>query len=213
MHQGPVPQDPGRDGSPQRVPSWPAWMDDPAYLASRAEDEDPGDPDEHVDPDDTPPPDLDDAELEALLAEAEGITAGRALTAEAAARFGHAAVRGAVEAVVSGRRGPGMPGSAHVFPGEYPSPAAGFASGMPLDTAPGCAALGSFLEDLAGDDDRYAGVSDDELVGVICAWDRTEANASAGKHAAIAELMRWPLFACGRASGTLKIRIDTYSPG
>ena len=190
MHQGPVPQDPGRDGSPQRVPSWPAWMDDPAYLASRAEDEDPGDPDEHVDPDDTPPPDLDDAELEALLAEAEGITAGRALTAEAAARFGHAAVTGAVEAMVSGRRGPGMPGSAQAFPGGYPSPAAGFASGMPLDTAPGCATLGSFLEDLAGDDDRYAGASDDELVGVISAWDRQEAHASAGKHAAIAELIR-----------------------
>jgi hypothetical protein len=46
------------------------------------------------------------------------------------------------------------------------------------------------LEDTAGDDDRYAGASDDELVGVICGWDRTEANACAGKHAAIAELIR-----------------------
>jgi Domain of unknown function (DUF222) len=137
-----------------------------------------------------PPPGLDVAELEALLAEAEEITAGRARAAEAAARFGHTAVLGAVEAVASGRRSPGMPGSAHVFAGEYPSPAAGFASGMPLDTAAGCAALGSFLEDLAGDDDRYAGVSDDELAGVICAWDRQEAHSSAGKHAAIAELIR-----------------------
>jgi hypothetical protein len=33
-------------------------------------------------------------------------------------------------------------------------------------------------------------VSDDELAGVICAWDRVEAYASAGKHAAVAELIR-----------------------
>ena len=42
----------------------------------------------------------------------------------------------------------------------------------------------------AGDDDRYRGASDDELVGAVCAWDRVEANASARKHAAVAELLR-----------------------
>ena len=83
-----------------------------------------------------------------------------------------------------------MPGSAQTFPGEYASPAAGFASGKPLDIAPGCPVLASFLEDTAGDDDRYAGASDDELLGVICGWDRVEANASARKHAAVAELIR-----------------------
>ena len=46
------------------------------------------------------------------------------------------------------------------------------------------------MEDAGGDDDRYAGASDDELAGVICAEDRVEANASARKHAAIAELIR-----------------------
>jgi hypothetical protein len=61
---------------------------------------------------------------------------------------------------------------------------------MPLDAAAGCATLALFLEEAAGDDDRYAGASDDELVGVICAWDRQEAHASAGKHAAIAEFIR-----------------------
>ncbi len=82
MHQEPVPQDPGRDGDPLRVPSWPDWMDDPAYLAARAEDEDPGDLDLDEDPDDAPPPGLedagvlDDAELEALIAEAREVTAG-----------------------------------------------------------------------------------------------------------------------------------------
>ena len=70
-----------------------------------------------------------------------------------------------------------MPGSAQTFPGEYASRAAGFATGKPLDIAPGCAILASFLEDTAGDDDRYSGASDDELLGVICAWDRMEANA------------------------------------
>jgi uncharacterized protein DUF222 len=52
------------------------------------------------------------------------------------------------------------------------------------------ATLGSFLEDTAGHDDRYVGASDDELLGVICAWDRQEAYASAGRHAAVAELIR-----------------------
>ena len=45
----------------------------------------------------------------------------------------------AVEAATTGRRGPGQPGSARVFPGESASPAAGFGPGMPLDVLPGCA--------------------------------------------------------------------------
>ena len=36
----------------------------------------------------------------------------------------------------------------------------------------------------------FAGSTDDELVGVICAWDRVEAHASARKHAAVAEFIR-----------------------
>jgi len=44
------------------------------------------------------------------------------------------------------------------------------------------AALALFAEDAAGEDDRYAGAADDELLGVICAWDRVEAHASARKH-------------------------------
>jgi hypothetical protein len=206
MSEAPVPRDPGqhddrpgvpagpgdrpRLGSPHwrlvpQSPDWPEWMDADAHTA----DEDPGDPDDYEDPDSAPPPGLDDAQLEALLAEAEEITADQARAAEAAARSGHAAVLAAVGSILTGRRGPGMPGSAQAFPGVSASPAAGFASGMPLDAAPGCATLASFLEDTAGDD-RYVGATDDELLGVICAWDRTEANASAGKHAAIAEFIR-----------------------
>src|ERR1700685_2039908 len=62
--------------------------------------------------------------------------------------------------------------------------AAGFASGWPLDAGPGCAALMGFAEDAAGDGDSYAGATDGELTGVICAWDRVEAAASARKPAA-----------------------------
>src|SRR5580693_8491314 len=47
----------------------------------------------------------------------------------------------AVKAATTGRRGPGQPGSARVFPGESCSPAATFGPGMPLDVLPGCAGL------------------------------------------------------------------------
>ena len=189
MSETPAPSSPRRDEDPPGAPSWPDWMDDPAYQAARAQDEDPGDLDEYPDPDNALP-ELADGELDALLAEAREITAGPASAAEAMARLGHTAALAAGAAEWAGRRGPGMPGSAHGFPEEWAGAAAGFASGMPLDTAPGCAALGSFLEEAAGADDRYAGCSDDELAGIIAAWDRVEASACAGKHAAVAELIR-----------------------
>jgi Domain of unknown function (DUF222) len=177
-------------GSPdwRLVSQSPDWDQD--YLAAAADDEDPGDLDEYEDPDNTPPPGLDDFELEALIGEAGRAAADRVRAAGAAARSGQAGVRAALEAMCGGRRGPGMPGSAESFPGEDPSPAAGFASGMPLDVAPGSAVLGLFAEDADGNDGRYAGARDDELVGVICARDRVQANASARKHAAVAELIR-----------------------
>jgi hypothetical protein len=177
-------------GSPdwRLVPQSADWDQD--YLAAVADDEDPGDPEEYEDPDNAPPPGLDDFELEALIAEAHEITADQARAAEDAARSGRAAVRAALEAVCGGRRGPGLPGSAESFPGEYPSPAAGFGSGQPLDVAPGCAVLGLFAEDAAGDDGRYGGACDDELAGVICARDRAQAAMAAGKYAVVAELIR-----------------------
>ncbi|HEX3192572.1 MAG TPA: DUF222 domain-containing protein [Streptosporangiaceae bacterium] len=95
----------------------------------------------------------------------------------------------AVEAATTGRRGPGQPGSARVFPGQSSSPAAGFGPGMPLDVLPGCAAL-AVAADAAAGDDRFAGVSEAELVGVLCAWDRVEAHAAARKLGVAAELAR-----------------------
>ena len=65
-----------------------------------------------------------------------------------------------------------------------------FGQGTPLDTSPGCTALMGFADQAAGEDDRYAGCSDDGLVGAIGAWDRLEAHAAARKHAGVAELAR-----------------------
>jgi uncharacterized protein DUF222 len=96
----------------------------------------------------------------------------------------------AAKAATTGRRGPGQPGSARVFPGESCSPAAGFGPGMPLDVLPGCAGLAVAADAAAGEDGRFAGVSEAELIGVMCGWDRVEAHAHARKLAAIAELAR-----------------------
>lgn len=65
------------------------------------------------------------------------------LTAEELAEIREAAADEllAVEAATTGRRGPGQPGSARVFPGESSSPAASFGPGMTLDVLPGCAGL------------------------------------------------------------------------
>ena len=95
----------------------------------------------------------------------------------------------AVEAASTGRRGPGQPGSARVFPGESSSPAAAFGPGMVFDVLPGCAQL-AVAADAAAEDDRFDGVSEAELIGVACAWDRVEAHAAARKLAAIGELAR-----------------------
>jgi hypothetical protein len=60
---------------------------------------------------------------------------------------------------------------------------------MVFDRLPGCAQL-AVAADAAADDDGFAGVSEAELVGVLCAWDRVEAHAAARKLAAAAELAR-----------------------
>ena len=116
MSETPVPRDPGQDDNPPGVPAgpgdrpslgsphwrlvpqspdWPEWMDEGAH----ADDEDPGDPDLYQDPDNAPPAGLDDAELEALLAEAREAAGDQARAAAAMGRLGHTAVLAAAEAV------------------------------------------------------------------------------------------------------------------
>ena len=169
MPAAPVPANPGWDGDL-------AWLDrDPMTAAER------------------------EASLDRLCAQDEGYREDEAdeygdvepFTAEELAEIRQAAADEllAVEAASAGRRGPGQPGSARVFPGESSSPAAAFGPGMVFDVLPGCAQL-AVAADAAAGDDRFAGVSEAELVGIMCGWDRVEAHAAARKLAVIAELSR-----------------------
>src|SRR5579863_3578558 len=209
MGYGPADQVPGRDDGPGRGPGGPdpeprfdgdrGWR-----LAAPSPDWPAGEHPGEL-PEDEPPPEgedwcagdvdpadlalwLDDARMAAFYAEAAQVTAD---AAEAKARAERAGVIPAVASVAAeDRRGPGMPGSATTYPGEYASRSAGFASGRVLDTAPGCVSLGLFAEEAAGHDDSYAGAPDEELLGVICGWQRSEAHCAARKHAAVAEFLR-----------------------
>ena len=105
MHQEPV--------SPDPRPPCPEWMDDPAYLAMRAADEDPGDLDLE-DPGDDPPPDVDPGEL---AAEAARIAADQDRAAAVMAGLGLTAAMAADAAAAAGRRGPGMPRVRGELPG------------------------------------------------------------------------------------------------
>ena len=165
---------------PEPVPAEPEWDDNPAWT--------------HPDP-------MTAAELEAGLDRVcehdeppgpDEFEDFEPFTAEELAEIREAAADEllAVEAATTGRRGPGQPGSARVFSGQSASPAAGFGPGMPLDVLPGCAGLAVAADAAAGEDGRFAGVSEAELIGVVCAWDRVEAHAGARKVAAIAELAR-----------------------
>jgi Domain of unknown function (DUF222) len=158
---------------------WQAWCD------ARVDEDEPLDPDE-VEPDPDGLPGSWECDLDAIVGDCRRVTAEQAAACARAVRLGQPAG----QPVSLKRRGPGQPGSARRAPGEYLSRAAGFAAGMLLDTMPGCNALAGFADQAAGDDDRFEGACDDEVAGVIAAWDRVEAHAAARKHAAIAEFTR-----------------------
>ena len=71
-----------------------------------------------------------------------------------------------------------------------PGGLSGFASGDVLDTALPGPALAGFADQVAGTGRGYAGVNDDELIGILIAWQKTESWAAAGKLSAVAELIR-----------------------
>src|SRR6202167_1533770 len=170
----------------------PDWMDDAewaANMSAREPENEPDDPDLYPDPDSAPPLGEDGFLTAELIAEAREISAAEALDREYAARMVHQGGFGLTGAA-PGRRAPGQPGSAKSFPGEHASPAAAFGSGLARDTAPGCAVLAELADAVAGEDDSYPGATDDEIIGVICAWSRTEAHAAARKLAAVAEFIR-----------------------
>jgi uncharacterized protein DUF222 len=213
MSSGPVLADPGRDGS---APGWEPVITRPDPMTAAeweaclehdlAEDLDPGEL-QYEDDFWCPDSELTEAELaeiaEAMAARA-AVTPG---TADGADPAGVAAVLAAQAAAASARRrGPGQPGSARRLAGESSSAAAGFGTEMMLDVMPACPDLAVLADRAAGDEDCYAGVSDDELAGVLCAWDRLEAHMAARKLAAVAELARRrPILeapSSGRTAGT-----------
>jgi len=142
-----------------------------AWLDALAGEDEPFYPEEYPDPDGPPGEDeLTPQEIAEIREAAEA----EAQVAPRATRLGTTGALAAIAASV-GRRGPGQPGSARRFPGEYSSRAAAFGTGLALDVMPGCADLAMLADAAAGEDDRYESVSDDELIGVLCAWDRLEA--------------------------------------
>ena len=181
MPSVPAPADPGRGEDPARPDRDPvsaaereAWLDRLCQL-----DDDPfDDPQEYWDPEACAPPPGQD---ELTGGELAGIreAAGDEMLA--------------LDAASTGRRGPGQAGSARVFPGVSASRAAGFGAGMAWDVTPGCAQLAVAADaavDGGGPTDRFSGVADHELVGLVCAWDRLEAHMAARKLVALAEVFR-----------------------
>ena len=182
MSPGPAPPDPDPDPD-QSLAShdadWEAWLG----YQERCEDDEPIEFEDEADYDD---PD----ELAEIIAEARQASADQAAADARIAACGETAAMAAAASDAMGRRGPGMPGSAEPLAGEYSGPGGAFATGQALDAAPGGPVLLGQAERAGGDDDRFDGVSDDELLGIICAADRCEAAASALKHTAVAALIR-----------------------
>ena len=166
---------------PEPVPAEPEWDDDPAWSR---------------------PDPMTAAELEAALDrvcehdeppgpdEFEDV---EPFTAEELAEIREAAADEllAVEAATTGRRGPGQPGSARIFPGESASPAAGV-------RARDAAGRAARLRGPGGRRGRRGrartagspGCPRLSWSGCCAAWDRVEAHAAARKLAAAAELAR-----------------------
>ncbi len=112
MPPEPVPADPGWDDDPARLDRDPATPAERAeWLDQVAEADDPPEPEEYEDFDPLTPEEL----AEVRQAARDDLLAVKAATA--------------------GRRGPGQPGSARVFPGESSSRAAGFARAV-MEAAP-----------------------------------------------------------------------------
>ena len=97
----------------------------------------------------------------------------------------------AVEAATTGRRGPGPAWLGAGLPRPVVQPGGRrLARGCRWTCCPAAPALAVAADAAAGEDGRFTGVSEAELVGVVCAWDRVEAHAAARKLAVSAELAR-----------------------
>ena len=75
-------------------------------------------------------------------------------------------------------------------PASRPARRPGSAPGWRWTCCPAARGLAVAADAAAGEDGGFAGVSEAELIGVLCAWDRVEAHAAARKLAVSAELAR-----------------------
>jgi len=149
-------------------------MGDDAWAARVACEEEPDDLGDEFEPGDW----IGTDELAALMAEARN-----AAVAEArAARLLGADVVGLAGAR---RRGPGLSGPMET--GEYPGPLGFMGHGGPGDTARPCGVLAGVLEDAAR---SYAQATDDEVVGMVCAWSRMVSWATGQLYGSMAQFLK-----------------------
>ena len=142
---------------------------------ARGEEPEPPDPEEefYADPDHGAP-----GEWAELPAE---VLAARAGAAEEARRAG---------LIAAGLEGDAHRRGAPPRPGIPAGPAAGFGQGCPLDAlAPGTA-LSGLADEASGEDRAFAGVSDDELMGLIGARQRLAGRQQWELLTAVAEFVR-----------------------
>jgi hypothetical protein len=182
---------------PMSAEEWQAQLE--CEPAERSDPEEYPDEEDYLDPGAL---DLTAAELAEIAAAARlaALVAGRAYGIEGGAPGADPAgadPAGVADALMAQaaaasarRRGPGQPGSARLRAGESSSRAAAFGTGMCLDVMPATPDLALLADAAAGPDDSYAGASDDELIGVLCAWDRLASHMTARMLAAITELRR-----------------------
>jgi hypothetical protein len=187
MAQEPVPGA-GQDGGPVRPaarPVSPDWVDDQTWellCASRGAGDEPDVPEDDWDswdpgPEDGPPDDWAEVRLEQLTARAE------ADGAENAALMARLLAAGVGDGWAHRRGDPPVPG---VFTG----PAAGFGQGRCLDAAAPETALSWLADDASGEDRSFAGVTDDQLHGLLGARARLEARQAWERLMAVAEFIR-----------------------
>ena len=89
----------------------------------------------------------------------------------------------------------GLDGYAHrrgapPVPGEFSGPAAGFGQGLCLDAALPSSVLSGIADDASGPDRRFAGVTDDELMGLVGTRQRLQARQAWELLTTVAEFIR-----------------------
>ena len=167
---------PARDDDPVPDPAGPGrvtpdWMDEAEWqrYCATGDDDPPGEDEElYLDPVDGP--------LSAITAQAQ---------ADAAEH----------ESLMARLIAAGLDGYAHrrgapPVPGVFSGPAAGFGQGLCLDAALPSSVLSGIADDASGPDRRFAGVTDDELMGLVGTRQRLQARQAWELLMTVAEFIR-----------------------